>query len=251
MTIFHALVLGIVEGITEFLPISSTAHLIIASRLMGLASSDFLKTFEIVVQSGAILAVLLVYYKRIIGSFSLIKNIAIAFIPTAIIGLLFYPFVRSFLDNYILTIWVIILGGVAIIFFERNSSVDGGGEVTPKKSFLVGFAQTLAFIPGVSRSAATIIAGRAMGISRKDIVDFSFLLAIPTMFAATGYDLFKNKEAIFVSGHLDLLMVGLVFAFLSSFIVIHWFLKFAQTNKLTVFGWYGIIFGLALLIFFR
>ena len=251
MNIFHALILGIVEGITEFLPISSTGHLIIVSRLMGLASTDFLKTFEIVIQSGSILAVVWVYWKKILSSMALIKKIIIAFIPTAIIGVLVYPLVKSALDNYALTLWAIILGGVAIVWLESRDSVAGGGEVTPKKGFWVGVAQTLAFIPGVSRSAATILAGRAEGISRKEIVEFSFLLAIPTMFAATGYDALKNRHLILASGHLGLLAVGLISAFVSSLIVIRWFLHYAQTNKLTIFGWYRIVAGILFLIFLR
>ena len=251
MSIFHAIILGIIEGVTEFLPISSTAHLIITSRLLGLAASDFLKTFEIVIQSGAILAVVWLYWKKIFSSVALIKKLIIAFIPTAIIGLLAYPLVRSALDNYTLTLWAVIMGGVVIVLFERNNFVSGGGEVTSKKGFWVGVAQTLAFIPGVSRSAATILAGRAMKVSRKDIVEFSFLLAIPTMFVATGYDALKNRDAILASGHLGLLLVGLVVAFLSSLVVIRWFLRYAQTNKLTVFGWYRIIVGIVFLLFLK
>ncbi|HWA64330.1 MAG TPA: undecaprenyl-diphosphate phosphatase [Candidatus Paceibacterota bacterium] len=250
MTIFQAVFLGLVEGVTEFIPVSSTGHLIAVSNLLGLTATDFLKTFEIVIQSAAILAVVILFWKRIWSGLAMIKHLFWAFVPTAIIGALVYPMVKNILDDYHLVIWTLIGGGILIILFERAYPIRQSGEITGKNAFLVGVAQTLAFIPGVSRSAATIIAGSLAGISRAAIVEFSFLLAIPTMFAATGYDVYKNYT-ILTGSNLGLLAAGGIAAFLSALLVAKWFLRYASHRKLTGFGWYRILVGVLFLFLLK
>jgi undecaprenyl-diphosphatase len=201
MTILQTIILGIVEGITEFLPISSTGHLILTSKLLGIADSDFLKSFEIAIQFGAILAIVVLYWKKVWANKDNWKKIAVAFLPTAVIGFLLYKVLKQYLlSNDMLVIWVLGLGGVVLIAFElwhKKYGKVGVAEVSQisyKKSFLTGIWQSVAIIPGVSRSAATIVGGMAMGISREAIVEFSFFLAVPTMAAATGSVLSKIIE---------------------------------------------------------
>src|SRR3989338_10855514 len=203
MTVLQAIIMGIVEGVTEFLPISSTGHLILTSKLLGIVDSDFLKSFEIAIQLGAILAVVVLYFKRLILNPPTWKKVFAAFLPTAIIGFLFYKILKSYLlSNALLVVWSLALGGVALILFEwwyarrKTQEVDGRpflevNDISFKKSFWIGVWQVLAIIPGVSRSGATIIGGLLMGINREKIVEFSFLLAVPNMAAAYRFDLFK------------------------------------------------------------
>lgn len=252
MQLFHAIILGIVEGITEFLPISSTAHLLLTERLLGLPSTELLKTFTIAIQLGAILAVLLLYIQRL----SLVKEvwlkIVVAFIPTGLIGFFFYRSVRAFLsgdDSIIL--WALGIGGLIIVLFEFFSKDTVGPHDTIKelhtfsygKVFLVGLAQSLALIPGVSRAAATIIAGRALGLSRQAIVEFSFLLAIPTMGMAVLYDMYKQAP-MFNWEQVDFFIVGFVAAFISAYISVRWLLSFIKKHNFIIFGFYRIAIAL-------
>ena len=258
MNFIHALVLGIVEGITEFLPISSTAHMIIAGKLMALPETDFLKTFEIFIQLGAILSVVVLYWKRIWQNFSLIWKLAAAFIPTAIIGLLMYKIVKSFLMESLPVIGAALLvGGIVLIVFEKwyakkrpaeaknnERSLD---KITYKQAVILGVAQSFAIIPGVSRSAATIIGGLALGINRRTIVEFSFLLAIPTMLAASALDLYKSPGALH-GGHTGLLAIGFIAAFITAILGIKFFVKYIQKNDFKGFGWYRIALGALVLL---
>ena len=243
MTFLQAIFLGIIEGFTEFLPISSTGHMILVSKLFGIADADFTKTFEIVVQSGAILAVLVLYWKKIFSSAHLWKKVLIAFLPTAIIGFLLYKILKSFLlENVTLVLWSLLLGGIVLIVFEwwNASRLKQNQELNYQKSFLTGLAQSLAIIPGVSRSGATIVAGLLMGIKREDIVEFSFLLAIPTMLAATGYDLFKSASS-FSLAQFDVLLVGFFVSFVVAMLSIVWFLRYIKNHSFVIFGVYRII----------
>ncbi len=269
MNLLHAIILGIVEGLTEFLPISSTGHMILASKLLGLESTEFLKTFEIFIQLGAILSVVVLYFKRLLSSFSVIKNIIIAFIPTAIIGLIFHDFVKAhLLSSYLVVSVSLIVGGIIIILFEKkynkkyNANIKNdfqsqqsqhmgiwNSELNTKKSLIIGVCQSIAMIPGVSRSAATIIGGQMQGISRTAIVEFSFLLAIPTMLAASVLDLYKGVYA-FNYNEFVLLAVGFITAFIVALIAIKKFLKFIQTKDFVGFGVYRIIVGVIFLILF-
>jgi len=254
MTIIDALVLGIVEGVTEFLPISSTGHLILASTVLGL-TGEFLKSFEIAIQLGAIVAVLVLFGTSRFLSLPILKRLIVAFIPTAVIGLIFYKIVKMYLlGNSTVVVVALALGGLALILFERTRSRTSLGKsdfkprdfpneletITYKQAALIGCCQSLAIIPGVSRSAATIVGGLALGISRSAIVEFSFLLAVPTMLAATGLDLVKNGFG-FSSDHYLLIAIGFVAAFVTAWVSIRWLLSFIQTHSFTSFGYYRII----------
>jgi len=262
MTIIHGLILGVVEGLTEFLPISSTAHMILASDLLRLTATAFLKTFEISIQVGAILAVVVLYWKKIWSSWSLIGKIVAAFIPTAIIGLIFYKIVKNYLlDNPLVVALALLIGGVLLIILEKyysrksGAAPAAGGEtdlnqsLSYKQAGIIGLCQSLAIIPGVSRAAATIMGGLGLGISRKNIVEFSFLLAIPTMIAATGLDLFKSRTALIgLNGtELAIWLVGFITAFIAAIIGVKFFMKFIQKNNFIPFGWYRIGLGVIVL----
>ena len=250
MTIFQAIILSVVEGITEFLPVSSTGHLILTSKLLGIPDSDFLKSFEIAIQFGAILAVVVLYFKRLITDLKTWKKVLLAFLPTAVIGFLFYKVIKGiFLSSSILVVWSFLLGGIVLILFElwyknyatkEKMNSKKTEEIDYKKSFLIGIWQSLSAIPGVSRSGATIIGGMAMGISREAIVEFSFLLAVPTMAAATGYDLFRSASA-FSFDQFYLLVVGFIISFIVAIISIKWLISFIKNHTFISFGVYRII----------
>ncbi|HLD70635.1 MAG TPA: undecaprenyl-diphosphatase UppP [Negativicutes bacterium] len=259
MTIIQSIILGIVEGVTEFLPVSSTGHLILTSKLLGIVDSDFLKSFEIAIQFGAILAVVALYWKKFTSDIETWKRVSVAFIPTAVVGFLLYNVLKNyFLSSGTLVIWSLLIGGAALIAFElwhkqNSQKQDGRTElqnigISYKQSFLIGLAQSLAIIPGVSRSAATIVGGLAMGISRQAIVEFSFLLAVPTMAAATGYDLFKSAGS-FEVGQFWVLAIGFVVSFLVAMASIVWLLKFVKNHTFIGFGVYRILAALLFWLF--
>ena len=265
MTILQSVILGLIEGLTEFLPISSTAHLIIASSWLQLAESEFVKNFLISIQLGAILSVAVLYFKTIIKNPKLILKIAAAFIPTAIIGLLAYELIKNVLmESLPIIASALILGGIALIilekkFFKTNISNDSRAEtlnkhdenlndINYKQAVLVGVFQALAVIPGVSRSAATIMGGLSLRISRKNIVEFSFLLALPTMLAATVYDLYKSPLS-FSSQEISVWIIGLIVSFVTAILVIKFFLKFIKKHSFAGFGWYRIIIGIIILVY--
>lgn len=267
MTIIHSLILGIIEGLTEFLPISSTAHLILVSDWLHIPTTEFLKTFEISIQLGAILAVVILYWKKIWSSWNLIGKIVTAFIPTAIIGLAFYKIVKNYLmnNNYIIAA-ALLLGGIILIIFEKYYPRQNNpliakqtvSEPTPeelsvisyKQAAIIGLYQSLAIIPGVSRAGATIVGGLSLGVKRKNIVEFSFLLAIPTMLAATGLDLIKSRSILIALSSSDLViwLIGFIISFITAIIGVKFFIKFIQKNSFTSFGWYRIILGLGVLV---
>lgn len=262
MTIFHGLILGVVEGLTEFLPISSTAHMIITAEWLKIPTTDFLKTFEISIQLGAILAVVILYWRKIWSSWNLIGKIAAAFIPTAVIGLIFYKIVKNYLlDNNFLIAAALLLGGIILIIFEKvNTKISGDKNlassvtntddteisISYKQAAIIGTFQSLAIIPGVSRAAATIIGGLSLGVKRQNIVEFSFLLAIPTMLAATGLDLIKSRSVLSALSSNDLLvwLIGFIVSFITAIIGVRFFIKYIQKNNFIAFGWYRIILGL-------
>lgn len=259
MTIIHAIILGIVEGISEFLPISSTAHLIITAKLLQIEQSSFLSSFLISIQLGAILSVVVLYAKTIWQKPKLILKIAAAFIPTAIIGLTLYQFIKSFLLESLITISLaLFFGGIVIIILEKyfktkqTSKLDEEESklelenISYKKAAYIGLFQSLAVIPGVSRSAATIMGGLSLGISRKNIVEFSFLLALPTMAAATALDLYKSPPLLDNSTIL-VWLIGIVGSFITAIVGIRFFLKYIKNNDFQIFGWYRIVIGLIVL----
>ncbi len=253
MNFLYAIILGIVEGISEFLPISSTGHLILASNLMQISQSEFVKTFEIAIQSGAILSVIVLYWKRIIGNTELGKRVIAAFIPTAIVGFILYKFIKHFLiGNTFVVLAALLVGGFALIlvelFFKKRKSQQLSEEkqITYKNAVVIGLFQSIAVIPGISRSAATIVGAMLLGLSREAAVEFSFLLAVPTLLAATALDISETSFA-FSSNEWMLLGVGFIFSFISALIAIKWFIKFVSTNTFIPFGIYRIV--LAILYF--
>lgn len=241
MSLLHALILGIVEGITEFLPISSTAHLILASRMLAL-DSEFVKSFEIIIQFGAILSVVVLYWKKF-WHWDVLKKLVVAVIPTGVIGLTVYKAVKGYLlGNLTVVLLSLLIGGIALIVFERfrngsEADVDFA-EITYRKAFLIGLFQAIAVVPGVSRSAATIVGGSLIGVSKRTIVEFSFMLAVPTMLAATGLELVKGRGAL--AGHYDVLAVGFVVSFITAIIAIKSFLGYIKKRDFSAFGWYRV-----------
>ncbi|HNV86532.1 MAG TPA: undecaprenyl-diphosphate phosphatase [Candidatus Omnitrophota bacterium] len=253
MNLLDALLLGIVEGITEFLPISSTGHLILSGRLLGLSQTEFLKSFDIAIQLGAILAVVILYWKKLLVDFRMLTKIATAFLPTAILGLGFYKIVKQFLlSSESVVLWSLFLGGVFIIVFEmlykeRKDAAEDVSDISYRQAFLIGIFQSVAMIPGVSRAAATIFGGLSLGLKRKTIVEFSFLLAVPTMLAATGLDLIKSAGA-FSRGDFVFLGTGFLASFLVAILGIKFLIYFIKNNNFIPFGIYRI--ALALIFWF-
>ena len=250
LSTLNALLLGVIEGVTEFLPVSSTAHLILAARALHLDESEFLKSFQIIIQFGAILSVVVLYWSKF-WNMDALKKLIVAFIPTAVIGLALYKLVKGYLlGNMTVVLSTLLVGGIALIAFERwkehaDTEVDFS-EITYRKALLIGLFQSIAIIPGVSRSAATIVGGSLIGISKRTIVEFSFMLAVPTMLAATALELLKNHSAL--SGHVGELAIGFIVSFVTAIVAIKTFLNFLKKHDFTAFGWYRI--ALAVLFFF-
>ncbi len=257
MNIFHTIIIGAVEGITEFLPVSSTAHMDIARHLLSIVATDFVKSFEIIIQLGAILAVLVLYWKRVFINPKYLIKIMIAFVPTGVIGFILYKLIKSFLLG---NIWVegvaLLIGGVIILLFEKRE--EKRKETPTKKEIedlsikdlmLVGVAQALAVIPGVSRSGAIIISGRAMDISKTAITEFSFLLAVPTMLAATVYDVYKSGFAFGVN-EWGTIALGFLVSFLVALFSVKWLINYIKNHTFSIFGWYRVIVGSIILILF-
>lgn len=254
MTLLSAVLLGITEGITEFLPISSTGHMILVGHMLGLPDSEFLKSFEIAIQLGAIAAAVIVYWKMIIGNQRLWLTVAAAFIPTGIIGLLLHHVVKTYLLGSITVVAAALaIGGVILIVFEKkhndaNARVTEAKDITMLQAVIIGIAQALALIPGVSRSAATTICGMTIGIRRSAIVDFSFLLAIPTMAAATGLDLLKSSHT-FTSHDGLALAVGFIVSFVTALAAIRWLLSYVRSHTFAAFGVYRIALAVVVWVF--
>lgn len=254
MNHFHALIFGIVEGITEFLPISSTAHLMVTAKLLGLPQSSFLKSFEIAIQLGAILAALMLYGKKMLLDPGIFKKVSAAFIPTAILGAVLYKLVKHvFMESYTLIMISLGVGGVLLILFEKanfekRATVSDLKQMSYRQAVGIGLFQSLAMIPGVSRAAATVCGGMLLGIRRVVIVEFSFLLAIPTMAAATGLDLIKSGAA-FTFQEWVLLGVGFVSSFVVALGSIKWLLNYIQRNDFVYFGIYRIVAAVFFFLF--
>lgn len=255
MDIFQGFILGIVEGITEFLPISSTGHLILASHFLNIAQTDVQKTFEIVIQLGAILAVVVLYFRSFFD-IEILKRIAIGFIPTGIIGFAFYHIVKTYLmGNIHVVIWSLLIGGIALIVFERFHASTQEGTYNVKtisysQAFWVGVFQSIAIIPGVSRSAATIVGGLLIGIPRSAIVEFSFLLAVPVMLAASGLDLIKSAS-LFSAQDVTVLAVGFITSFVVALISIRFLLAYIRRYTFAPFGMYRILIAILFLMLIK
>ncbi len=254
MSIVHTLILSIVEGITEFLPISSTGHLILASKLLNIPQTEFVKSFEIVIQLGAILAVIIIYFDKLILSlnWNLYKKILIAFLPTIFFGLFLYDYIKQYLiGNSMVVVWSLLIGGIIMLLFEHFFRPS----TKPYNLFsihylVIGLFQVLSMIPGVSRAFATIFGGMVVGMNRKEATEFSFFLAIPTMLGASALDLYKTDISVWSTNDRQLLAIGFIGSFITAFVVIKWLIRFVQNNNFVVFGWYRIILALILLFLF-
>lgn len=255
MTIFDAIILGVIEGITEFLPISSTGHLIVASEFLGLEQTNVNKAFEVIIQFAAILAVILNYPSKFTFShINLWTKVIIAFLPIAIIGFIFSSQIKA-MFNIEIVAWMFIIGGIIFLVVERfynekETHTTDVEDVTFKQAMWIGIAQIFALIPGTSRAGASIIGAMLVKLNRKASAEFSFLLAFPVMCATTGYDLLKHHNELFVAGNMINLLVGFVVSFIVAFIAIKLFLKFLENFTFVAFGIYRILFGILLLTLF-
>lgn len=253
MTWFQAIVLGIIEGVTEFLPVSSTGHMVIASHFMGIAEDPFTKSFEVIIQMGAILTVLVLYWRRFLPNWSFYQKILIAFFPTAVIGFLIKDYVDLWLESPTLVATSLVLGGVVLIWIDKARPGHEGRSIEDLKTadcLKLGFYQSVAMIPGVSRSGSTIVGGLLTGMKKSEAAEFSFFLAVPTMAAATGYKFLKMLKSgeSFTPEQWQALGIGFVVSFVVAAIAIKTFIGFVSKRGFAVFGWYRIIFGGFLLI---
>lgn len=252
MTFLQAVLLGVVEGITEFLPISSTGHLILTAHILGLSQTEFLKSFEIAIQLGAILAVVVLYRHRFLTEREVLKRVLAAFLPSAVLGFIFYYLIKKYLlGSTAVVLWSLFIGGIFLIIFEsfykeKETNADGLSKMTYTQAFLIGIFQSIAMIPGVSRAAATIVGGLCLGLKRKTIVEFSFLLAVPTMLAATALDLVRHGSSFSLS-EAGFLLTGFITSFVVAIFGMKFFLYYVKNHDFTAFGVYRI---LAALVFF-
>lgn len=252
MTIFEAVVIAIVEGITEFLPISSTGHMIITEALLGMNIDEFTKAFTVNIQFGAILSVVVLYWKRFLQSWTFYQKLIVAFLPAAVIGFLANDIIDSLLENVMVVAITMLVGGILLLFVDKWFNKENPDqEVTYPKALKIGFWQCIAMIPGVSRSAASIIGGMQQKLSRTNAAEFSFFLAVPTMAAASGYKLLKiilePNGMSMLRDNLTTLLIGNAVAFIVAMIAIKTFITFLQKNGFKVFGWYRIVVGLILI----
>ena len=264
VNLFYATILGIVEGLTEFLPVSSTGHLIVVSDFLGFGKSASADTFVIAIQTGAILAVCWYYRDRILSILTglkhdnqqqrLVINTLVAFFPAAVMGFLIAGFLKQYLFNPVSVATALILGGVLILCvehwnFKRKAKprVREMDDMTWLDALKVGCAQCFAMIPGTSRSGATIIGGLLVGLSRKAATEFSFFLSIPTILGATTYELWRSHDLL-VMDNAPAFLVGTVVSFISALIVVHWLIHFVSSHDFRFFGWYRIIFGTIILV---
>jgi undecaprenyl-diphosphatase len=267
MTYLQAIIIAIVEGLTEFLPVSSTGHMIITQKLLGMESTDFVKLFTVAIQLGAIISVVILYWKKFVSpltvapaskevsfykrfehAFNFYLKLIVAFIPAAFFGLLFKSYIDKMLESVVVVAISLVLGGIILLFVDKwfNKPAENQ-EISYGKAFKIGFFQVISMIPGVSRSAATIIGGLTQKLNRKNAAEFSFFLAVPTMAAATGLELLDTYKAI-NSDNLMILLVGNLVAFIVAMLAIKGFIGFLTKFGFKAFGWYRIVVGLTILI---
>jgi len=255
MTYFEAFIIAVIEGLTEFLPISSTGHMIIVSGILGIKSTDFVKLFMIAIQLGAILSVVVLYFKRFFKSIDFYIKLVVAFIPAAIFGVLLGDYIDSVLEKIEWVAVALFIGGIILLFVDKwfkNNSMDEEKDITYPKALKIGLFQCLAMWPGMSRSASTIIGGMTQGLTRQNAAEFSFFLAVPTMFAATAKKLLDfYKDGITLNGQeINILIFGNVIAFIVALLAIKSFIGFLNKHGFKGFGWYRIIVGGVLIILF-
>lgn len=253
MTTGQAIILSIIEGLTEFLPVSSTGHMIIGSTLMGIATEEFVKLFTIAIQFGAILSVVVLYRRRFLENLSVYPLLFWGFVPAAIAGLCLKHVIDALLENVAVVAAMLLAGGVLFLFIDRlfpADDTDSDRPLTRRSALLIGCFQVMAMVPGVSRSAATIIGGLTQGLSRKQAAEFSFLLAVPTMFAATAKSLYDyvHDGGAFTSTHWTLFGIGNLVAFAVAIVAIRGFVGFLTKHGFAAFGWYRIGVGAIILL---
>lgn len=253
MTYLQAFIIAIIEGITEFLPVSSTGHMILGDALLKVENKTFAQTFEIVIQLGAILSVVVLYFKRFLAGFNIYLKLGVAFIPTGVIGFLAYKTIKHYLFNPYTVSISLIVGGVVLVLLDRwsakkESAIKNVEDISFGAAFKIGLIQCISMIPGVSRSAATIFGGVSAGFNRAQAAEFSFLLAVPTMLAASGYDLLKEKDAIHMED-MKLLLFGALIAFVVALLAIRGFISFLSRYGFRHFGYYRIVLGALFLIY--
>ena len=255
MNLFQAIVVAIVEGITEFLPVSSTGHMIITSSFLGIEKEEFTKTFEVVIQLGAILSVVVLYYKKFFdfSRWQFYIKLFVAVIPALIFGALFSKKIKGLMESNLTVAISLLVGGIVLLFVDNifnKPKYDSDKDITYPRAFTIGLWQVLAMVPGVSRSAASIVGGMQQGLTRKLAAEFSFFLAVPTMFAATAkdlYDWYKDKGT-FSAEEVKLLAVGNLVAFFVALLAIKFFITYLQKHGFKLFGWYRILAGAVLLV---
>ncbi|WP_395625859.1 undecaprenyl-diphosphate phosphatase [Daejeonella sp.] len=253
MTIFQAIILAIIEGLTEFLPVSSTGHMIIGSSIMGIQSNEFVKLFTVAIQLGAILSVIVLYFKHFFQSVGFYFKLLVAFLPAVFFGLLLSDKIDQLMESPLGVAIALLIGGIILLFVDKwfnDGTIDNTNDITYGTALKIGLFQCISMIPGTSRSAATIVGGMSQRLTRKAAAEFSFFLAVPTMFGATSkklYDFYKDGYQI--SGdQINLLIIGNVVAFLVAMLAIRYFIAFLQTKGFRLFGWYRIIVGGIILI---
>ena len=251
---FQTIIIAIIEGLTEFLPVSSTGHMILTQGILGVKSDDFVKAFTVIIQFGAILSVLILYWKRFWQTWDFYRKLLIAFIPAAVIGFFASDFIDSLLENVWVVAAMLIVGGVFMLFVDKwfTYSEKDEPEMTDSKAFKIGLVQCIAMIPGVSRSMATIVGGMAQKFSRKTAAEFSFFLAVPTMAAASGYKLLKlllkNESRQLLTENINLLIAGNIVAFIVAMAAIKFFIEFLTKYGFKAFGYYRILAGLLIIV---
>lgn len=250
MSIVEVIILSFVEGLTEFIPVSSTGHLILVSHYLNIQPTEFTKAFDVIIQFGAIFAVVYLYYKKLRWDLNFYKKLVIAFLPVAVIGFLFKNKIDLLLESTAVVAWALIVGGIIMVVVDSFIKGKISEDPNPKNSLLIGFFQCLAMIPGVSRSASTIIGGQIVGLTREKAAEFSFLLAIPTLGAATAYKLWKIRSII-QSDQLFHLSLGVFLSFVFSLLAIKFFISFVNKYGFRAFGIYRIILGAVVLYFIR
>ncbi len=252
MSWIEAFILAIVEGLTEFLPVSSTGHMIITQGLMGMKSTEFSRVFLIAIQFGTILSVVVLYWKRFFQSMNFYYKLFVAFLPAAFFGLLLNDYIDELLESVYVVAIMLILGGIVLVFIDRwfkgNDEIEDR-EITYMEALKIGFFQVIAMIPGVSRSAATIIGGMTQKFSKKQAAEFSFFLAVPTMFAATAYKMLKGYQAI-NADNIGVLIFGNVIGFLVALVAIKSFISYLTKHGFAIFGYYRIIVGVLILVLY-
>ncbi|MBI4097697.1 MAG: undecaprenyl-diphosphate phosphatase [Candidatus Levybacteria bacterium] len=253
MTILQTFLLSFVEGVSEFLPISSTGHLILASQILKIEQTQFVKSFEIIIQFGAILGVVVLYFRTLTNT-KLWPKIVLAFLPSAFVGFIFYKFIKDILiGNSLITVIALLLGGFAFIAIEHwnknKSHISGLEKITLKNALIIGIFQSVSVIPGVSRAGATILGALLLKTERKTAAEFSFILAVPTMLGATLLDIFETKLA-FSKSELSLLLVGFILSFIFAMIAVKFFIRYLGNHSFTAFGVYRIIAAIVFWLFY-